>query len=150
MTKDEILNLLGEHPNGYIEEYKFKKIFPEHYTEIMKWEFPIDFKWTQKIYHYLHNDSELKMGLCPVCGKRCGFHRFGKGYKKHCSMKCKSLDPDVQDRTKKTCVGRYGKESYAQTTESKNRNKQICLDKFGWDISAIKLNNLCKNYVLIV
>lgn len=132
MTKDEILNLLGEHPNGYIEEYRFKKIFPEHYTEIMKWEFPIDFKWTQKIYHYLHNDNELKMGVCPVCGKRCGFHRFGDGYKNHCSLKCKSLDPDVQDRTKNTCMSRYGKEYYAQTTESKNRNKQICLNKFGY------------------
>lgn len=136
ISKEEILNLLKEHPNGYIEEYKFRKIFPQYYIEIINWIFPKDFKWTQKLYHYLHNDRELKLGICPVCGKRCNFYRFGKGYKKHCSMKCKSLDPNIQNKTKRTCLKLYGKESYSQTEESKERIKKTTFQRYGVDCYA--------------
>lgn len=53
MTKEEVLSILKTHPNGNIEESNFKKKIPEHYSEIIKWKFPDDFKWTQKLYHYL-------------------------------------------------------------------------------------------------
>ena len=136
MSKEDILDLLKNHPNGYIEEYKFKKIFPKHYNEIMKWKFPYDFKWTQKLYHYLHNDKELNLGKCPVCGNRCAFHRFGRGYKKHCSQKCKSIDPEVQSKTKKTCLKLYGKVSYAQTDESKERIRRTTFERYGVECYA--------------
>ena len=133
MSKEDILDLLNNHPNGYIEEYKFKKIFPKHYNEIMKWKFPYDFKWTQKLFHYFNNDPELKLGLCPVCGNRCKFYRFGEGYKKHCSKLCKSLDVDVQERTKKTNLIKYGKEVYTQTDLFKNQSIKTSLEKYGYE-----------------
>ena len=78
-TKEEVLSILKIHPNGNIEEPQFKKKFPEHYQILSTWEFPSDFKFTQKLFHYFNDDPELKLGLCPVCGKRCKFASFGGG-----------------------------------------------------------------------
>ena len=131
MTKEEVLSIIKKHPNGNIKESQFKKKFPELYQDILSWSFPDEFKWTQKLFHYFNNDPDLKLGLCPVCGKRCGFYRFGRGYSHHCSKLCKSLDPKIQRKTEETCLKKYGKNRYAQTDEFRVRYKQVCLERYG-------------------
>ena len=77
-TKEEVLSIIKTKPNGNIEEFNFKKKFPELYQELSTWNFPSDFKFIQKLYHYFNDDPELKLGLCPVCKNRCSFIKFNK------------------------------------------------------------------------
>ena len=134
-TKEEVLSILKTHPNGNIEEPQFKKKFPEHYQILSTWDFPSDFKFTQKLFHYFNNDPELKLGLCPVCGKRCKFIKFNKGYHIYCSKECVQNDNLIQDKKKKTCLEKYGVENYSQTDEYKERMKKTCLEKYGVEYS---------------
>ena len=103
-TKEEVLSILKTHPNGNIEEPQFKKKFPEHYQILSTWNFPPEFKFTQKLFHYFNEDPELKLGLCPVCGNRCKFTKFNGGYLLHCSVKCKYLDPNTQLHREQTFI----------------------------------------------
>lgn len=41
-------------------------------------------------------------GICPTCGKPTKFIKFGRGYKKHCSYSCSSLDPIANKQRNKT------------------------------------------------
>ena len=70
----------------YNREYAWKIFFPEFYNELNSWNFPDDFIFKQKVYHYLNDDPELKLGICPECGKRCNFTTLSKGYHKYCSI----------------------------------------------------------------
>ena len=153
-TKEEVLSILKIHPNGNIEEPQFKKKFPEHYQILSTWEFPSDFKFTQKLFHYFNDDPELKLGLCPVCGKRCKFASFGGGYLLHCSVKCKNLDPntqlhreqtfikkfghktsfmneDVKEKIRNTLKERYGAEHALQVNEFKQKAKETTIERYG-------------------
>ena len=60
--EDLIRELYNDRNNG--RELLFKKRFPSHYAIISSWVFPSDFKFTQKIYHYIHNDVDLNLGIC--------------------------------------------------------------------------------------
>ena len=100
-TKEEALSIIKTKPNGNIEEFNFKKKFPELYQELSTWNFPSDFKFSQKLWHFLQNDMEFKLGLCVVCGKRCTFKSFVTGYSQHCSNKCSTLDENTQNKIKK-------------------------------------------------
>ena len=100
-TKEEVLSILKTHPNGNIEEFNFKKKFIELYQELSTWNFPTDFKFTQKLFHYFNDDPELKLGLCPVCGNRCKFKTFITGYCEHCSSKCSNNDKNVREKNRK-------------------------------------------------
>ena len=131
LSKEEVLSIITTQPNGNIEEKQFKKKFPELYQEITSLSFPEEFKWTQKLYHFFHDDTDLKLGICPVCSKRCKFQKFNLGYCKHCSYKCTQLDKETQIKIKETCIERYGKEYYTQTDEYKERYEQTCLEKYG-------------------
>ena len=77
MTKDELYTLCKERGNVYCIEKYFSKHFLEFYIELKTFNFPQSFKFSQKLYHFFNNDPELKLGLCPVCGKRCRFTSFG-------------------------------------------------------------------------
>ena len=35
ISKEEVLGIITTQPNGNIEEYNFKKKFPEHYQELL-------------------------------------------------------------------------------------------------------------------
>lgn len=131
ISKEEVLGIITTQPNGNIEEYNFKKKFPEHYQEVLNCNFPSDFKFNQKLYHYFHDDLDLKLGLCPVCGERCRFNGFNKGYNQHCSYSCVQLDKDVRDKIENTCLEKYGETSYTKTSECQERMFNTKLEKYG-------------------
>ena len=130
-SKEEVLGIIITQPNGNIEEKCFKKKFPEIYQEVLNCNLPSDFKWTQKLFHYFYNDFELKLGLCPVCGKRCNFETFSHGYKKHCSYKCAQQNEDTQNKIMSTNLKRYGVKRAAQSDICKNKSMKTNLEKYG-------------------
>lgn len=121
---------------GYCQEKVFKKHFPEIYDEMMTISFPEDFTFPQKLYHYLHNDPELKLGVCPVCGKRCMFYRFGSGYGTYCGNRCGSLSEITKNKMKQTCQEQYGVDNYSQTDEYKVKVRQTNQERYGCDSYA--------------
>lgn len=131
-TKEEVLSILKTHPNGNIEEYNFKKKFPNHYEEVLKLSYPEDFKFTQKLYHYFNNDPDLKLGLCH-CGNRCKFISFGIGYTHHCSKSCSTLDDNVQNKMKETSIKNWGYEYSSQSPQFRSKVIQTCNEKYGCD-----------------
>jgi len=63
------------------------------------------------ISHKEYYDKYLKQpkdGICPVCEKETNFLSIWKGYCKHCSTTCSSLDTNVQDKLHKTNFELYG------------------------------------------
>lgn len=77
MKKSELFSFIKENPT-YCRESYFSSKFPSFYADVLSWSFPADFKFSQKLYHYFRDDFNLQIGLCPVCGNRCKYIKFGK------------------------------------------------------------------------
>ena len=62
---------------------------------------------TNKQYYdlYIKEPNENK---CLLCRSKTNFISITKGYSKHCSVKCSSLDKNVKAKTKNTCIAKYG------------------------------------------
>ena len=84
------------------KEYKFKEYFPEIYIKIQSITFPADFSWSQKLYHYLNDDLDFKIGLCPICGNRCTYRNISLGYSKYCSYSCLNKSDEHKSKVKNT------------------------------------------------
>lgn len=137
MTKDELYKLLliSKKEGGIsgIHESGFEKKFPDDYNELKK--FPNKFTFRQKLYHYLNNDYELKLGLCKKCGKRTTFLDLKNGYANYCCKSCAQQDfvrmdkegirkrvigfvvNNNREKAKKTCLEKYGVENPQQVKE---------------------------------
>lgn len=132
-----------------LKEKIFIKKFPDLYKEISLWNFPDDFIFSQKVYHYFHNDYNLEIGLCPMCGNRCKFISFYQGYKHHCSAKCMYEDKNRVIKIKSTKLERYGDENYNNFEKCKETN----IKKYGvanpsqnQSIKEKQISTLFENY----
>lgn len=67
-----------------LSECRFKLYFPSLYKELLEWDFPSDFTWSQKLYHFGRKDKDLKLGLCKICGERCEFIDSKYDYEEYC------------------------------------------------------------------
>ena len=131
MSKEEILEIVNSCKNGmYSRETVFKNKFPEDYDCILKMEFPLNFTFPQKLYHYLNNDYELNLGLCK-CGKRCSFVNLKKGYLQFCSNTCKCFVKNANEKRKDTYLKKYGVDSMFKADSIKEKIKKTCLEKYG-------------------
>lgn len=112
------------------KEYKFKEYFPEIYIKIQSITFPTDFSWSQKLYHYLNDDLNLKIGLCPICGNRCTYRNISLGYSKYCSYSCLNKSDEHKSKVKNTINSKYGckDEFYKKRYDS---SVITCLKKYG-------------------
>jgi very-short-patch-repair endonuclease len=63
--------------------------------------------------NYLKKDSIE--GICKTCGKETKFANLSYGYYKHCNTKCSKLDPEVEKKSKQTCLKNHGVTNYAKT-----------------------------------
>ena len=104
------------------EKY-IRKHFPDDYTVIN--EFPGN-TFSEKIYNALHNNTRI--AKCPVCGKQLSFINVTKGYRKVCSQECNYKIR--YEKTKQTCLKRYGVENYSATKECREKVKQTCLKRY--------------------
>ena len=99
-----------------------------------------------RFYHY-----DKKMGFCLECGKevRISFSY----YNLYCSNKCKheyeSRHPEIfqerNEKTKQTCLKKYGVENPFQSDLFKEKSKQTCLKKYGVEFSGQSENNKQKS-----
>ena len=132
-SKDELKDYIYNCVNAsQFSEAYIKKYFPEIYNSIILFtDYPEEFKFSQKIYHYLRNDHNLKLGVCPMCGKRCKFKSLFNGYNAHCSQRCSTLDKNTQTKIKQTCLSKYNCEHASKNKDVLNKMKQTCLEKYG-------------------
>lgn len=133
LSKEDCLKYLLEHPKGNIEKVHFKKRFPNFFKIIESINFPKSFKWTQKLYHYFHNDLYFNLGKCKMCGDRCKFKSFNNGYYVYCSVKCMNSDPYIKDKIKLTNIKHFGVPYAAQSIIVQNKMKQSTFQKYGVD-----------------
>ena len=144
LLDDESL-ISSHHKSKFIREK-----YPEIYKEFKSITFPEKLPFFQLFWHFINDDLELKLGLCPICGNRCkfNFYKF-KGYRKHCSEKCLRKDTEALyqsgikaynsmsdekkisriNKIKSTILERYGVENYSQTSEFKDKVKNTWENK---------------------
>jgi hypothetical protein len=154
MTKSELFEYLKHNGHGnYTKENYFKKHFPDVYDEVSLWSFLDNFKFNQKLFHFFHDDKDLKLGICKHCGKnRCRFRNMVIGYDDFCSWSCASSSDEKKqkvfqtklerygdgnyynlEKAKQTNINKFGTNFYSQTDECKNRMKQTCQERYGHD-----------------
>lgn len=70
---------------------------------------------------------------CKTCGKRLGFYYSRKLHKtnEYCSQKCKANNPEVIEKTKKTCLEKYGCENPGASKEAQEKIKKTMLEHYG-------------------
>lgn len=129
--KNNILDFLKE-TNSPARFDIIKKHFPKDYEIIIN-TFPESFSFPQKLYHYINDDFDLKLGICPVCGKRCVFEYFKIGYRKHCSNKCEANDPKIKEKRNRTNLLLYGNICSLHGKEIEAKTKATMLRKYGKD-----------------
>ena len=134
MLKDKLL-VNGKFDSRTKEEY-IKKHYPLYYQEILdfvllyKFE---KFEWKRKLYHYMYDIKNIP--IC-VCGNEINFRgRPEKIYNEYCSVKCSAIN--VSDKRmetlKKSNMSKYGVENVFQLDSVKEKSKNTCLEKYGFD-----------------
>ena len=134
--KENIISEILKSPKGLLQKKSFSIRYPEAYGEISQWISPDGFTFPQMLYHYLHNDKELMLGLCPVCGKRCGFKNFINGYSAHCSARCSTLDKETQAKRIETCIATYGETHPNKSEAVKEKARVTSIERYGTDNPA--------------
>ena len=119
MSDNEFYDILVS--DGHMSENMIKERFGEFYAELKKINFPENFKFRQKLYHYVNKDFGLKLGLCR-CGSRCRFRNFRKGYSEYCSLKCAQNSDKVKNKKIRTCEERYGEKYITKTNIFKEKS----------------------------
>lgn len=143
LNKDESFRYLLSNPKGNIEKPHFEKRFPELYRDIELINFPNNFKWTQKLYHFFHNDLSFKLGICPICGTRCKFKTFNEGYHTYCSVKCMNNDPIIQNKMRETSIKHFGVPHPAQSNLIKDKIRLTTFETYGVEHYS-QTNNFAK------
>lgn len=86
---------------------------------------------------YLKKPNE---GKCLHCGKVVPFIKLSKGYMQYCNLICKSNSEIVRQKTKNTCLAKYGVENPYQTDYAKSQIKKSRKQSE----ETLRVNNLLK------
>lgn len=125
-NKEDVLNFLlnyySDQSHYLMREKGFSSQFIDLYNDLLKWSFPDSFTFSQKLYHFLHNDTHLKLGYCEICNKRCNFKNITSGYCRFCP-KCIYKS---SERNSKISIGRT---SYWKNIDFNEKERQINLIK---------------------
>lgn len=103
----------------------------------------------EKIYLLMNDLTEYP--ICPICKKtKLMFTTYSNGYKAYCSSKCSNNSKDKQNKSKKTCLSRYGVDSPSKNEIIKEKIKNTCLQKYGGNspISSEDVKDKIKNTCL--
>lgn len=73
--------------------------------------------------YWLYNHIKIRP-TCPVCGGYLKFNNFIEGYQRVCCHSCANLHSETKEKTKQTCLHKYGVESYMKTIEFRNKSKE--------------------------
>lgn len=75
----------------------------------------------ESIYRLLNN-IEVRP-ICPMCGNKVSFR--SNGYSKYCSRKCSGSSEESINKGKRTCLKRYGVDSYWKRDDNKEKMRQL-------------------------
>ena len=155
MSKKELLDIVLSNPKLLFNLKNTLIHYPDIYKDFLTWNFPKEFIFSQKLYHYLYNDPELKLGQCKICNNRCLFKSFTSGYCKYCSPKCrrKDINPMESDKSKlklsETKKKQYSNKQWHDSVV--NKNKQTCENKYGgigFASPELKEKSLTTNFIV--
>lgn len=134
-TKQNILNVFKSIVDSgkrlTISESWFSNHFYDEYLDFCTWKFEKNFTFQQKLYHYLYDDINFLLGICPKCGHRCKFVSFVKGYRKYCSQQCSNSAVEKIQKYKETCLQHFGVDNVAKNNTVKQKQKNTCIKKYG-------------------
>jgi hypothetical protein len=96
--------------------------------------YPQSWKLFRMAYHELYLNGSPEEPLCPVCQiKPLKFKGIKGGYANNCSISCRSANPDVVTKAKKTTMEVYGTEWASQSKTFRDQVINTCLEKYGTD-----------------
>ena len=121
MDKEFILSS----PKGRANQRYIKKNYPNEYDIILT--YPGD-TFPEKLYNYFHNCPEH---ICPTCGNKTPFRSILYGYSTFCKASCSYNSPLRSQKSKQTCLERYGVENPSQSELIKKKKEETCLKNFG-------------------
>ena len=82
------LQSIEDKSGGFKKPDSIKKNYPEIYDELESAEFPKEYTFIQKLWHFLQDDYTIHR--CK-CGNPVHFIDFKKGYRQYCSKNCPSV-----------------------------------------------------------
>jgi len=154
MSKKELLDILLSNTKLLYNLKNTLRHYPDIYNDFLTWVFPKEFSFSQKLYHYLYDDQELKLGHCKECNNRCLFKSFTSGYCEYCSPKCRSknVNPMESDESKQK-LSETKKKQYSNKhwhDDVVNKNKMTCEKRYGgigFASPELKEKSLSTNYI---
>lgn len=78
-------------------------------------------------------DNNIESRILCYCGKPVNYLKYSDGYSKRCSKECVWKDPDVSNKRKKTCIDKYGFDSFTKTKDYIEKTKKTNNEKYGVD-----------------
>lgn len=141
---EQIKILLEKYPHTYFlilnknKNFKYLLDWINSQTPLLQDKF---YKLSTKIYWILHNiksfdDDQCK---CKTCGKQFVHLNVNitAGYPRFCAGKngnnCSQINNIVQEKSKQTCLKKYGVTSYTKTQECKIKTKNSFMTHYGVD-----------------
>lgn len=125
--KNEVMLYIAKNnaPGGAVFR-RIKRDYPELCSEIEK-SYP-GRCWTEKLYRWAHPEC---IDVCKMCGRGLRYWDWENGFRTYCSIKCKKTDPEIQSKTKNTCILKYGVDNPNKSEHIREKTKQTCLSKYG-------------------
>lgn len=118
-----------EFKKKYWGKNQIKNKFPDEYKKIEN--FNVNFngiKWGQKLYNYINDIQSHPICICGNCVK---FIKFGKGYNKYCSSKCRYNDENLKNKIKDSFINKYGVDNPLKSEKIKEKRKLNFIEKYG-------------------
>ena len=152
---------------NFLGRLYIQKHYPEFYQYLLNTykHIPIK-KFSEYLYLYYHNMTDRPK--CKCCDNKVNYINFNTGYRKYCSVKCQTNDPEVikkgidkkekrygkgnlsnNKKARQTKLERYGDPNY----RDKEKSKRTCRQRYGVDnpmqnkdIAKKSLNNKIEKY----
>ena len=121
MDKEFILSS----PKGRANSRYIEKNFPEEYKNIIS--FPGK-TFPEQLYNYFYNSPTH---ICPICGKETPFRNIMYGYSEFCSTRISNKGKSRGEKSRQTCLERYGVKNPSQSNEIQKKKEETCLKNHG-------------------
>ena len=82
------------------------------------------------LLHDINGDNRPK---CPICGSISKFN--GRGYNLTCGKCNYNAYPEKKEKSKQTCLEKYGVKNPLSSEEIREKSEQTCLEKYGTKIA---------------
>ena len=128
--KEIYIPVLKNLKSAQTREVVFRVNFPEFY-EYLQYHYCKDFSFQEKLYLFYNNLSERP--VCNNCGKPVKFINCKTGYAKFCCKKCSNANNDKQEKTKQTCLKKFGCIAPAGNKNVQYKMKTTTKERFGVD-----------------